>query len=527
MANDGIVLSDTWRRLLCRGLKDLRDDGHLCDTRILAAGNVQLNAHAVILSASSPYFRSLFSSVKQGFFTVRIDHVTSDVLVNVLHFIYTGELRIGACAMSELVSVAKQLELRKLESLCTELQKSRDEKNLSRYKSNEDIADYSHATDQNSDSFAISSLTGSWTTVANGNRNHEFKSPQGGSSRTSTPMTPASRTPTPKTIASAPSAQRNVAVTAVNNSGRGRMVSTTGAANTAWNSQVSAVSPRSSKASTSTAVALESMPNSNSTNFSNASTGVNSGRTAGSSLAAALTSRPTPFANNSAHPLLPKLRTQNQFDGKVRPFTCYICGRKYGSSKGLNWHIQAHHGVFANRRNLSTASAPSAGNERKPQCKICGRFFPQLNYLHLHEKCHRTTAETGRKPQYTSPLISIGYQRHKPDESGRYVCRVCGRAFLRSQALGSHMWCHLPQGRHGKRQLKRSSDPGGYFDSLPPDSASTSAEIGEINDAVPIADDCDDNDDDIELVPKVENSGEFAEGRAASIEQLTLAKEFL
>ena len=139
--------------------------------------------------------------------------------------------------------------------------------------------------------------------------------------------------------------------------------------------------------------------------------------------------------------------SQSQFGEKIRPFSCPICGRKYGSMKGVNWHLQAHHGVSSSSRKSNSS------NDKKPQCKICGRYFPQLNYLHLHEKCHRAD-----KKGYTSPLASIGYHRHQPDENGRYVCKVCGRSFLRSQALGSHMWCHLPQGRYGKRQLKKSQE---------------------------------------------------------------------
>ena len=219
------VISDTWRRSMCRGLQKLREDGQLCDTHIFAAGEVQFKAHAVVLSASSPYFRSLFSSVRQGFFTIRIENIMPSMFLNVLHFIYTGELRAESHDLEELANIARQLELQKLESMCIELQKQKL-KEETEVLGDGDIQAIPHSEAN------LDSLTGNWT-ISN---NREFTSPRG-NSRTPTPMTPVSRTPTPKTGLSRTPTPRTAA-----SSINVRIPTSNGTNQSTWNSGI--VSPR-------------------------------------------------------------------------------------------------------------------------------------------------------------------------------------------------------------------------------------------------------------------------------------------
>lgn len=75
-------------------LTGLLNDGFCCDCHLFAEGK-SVNAHRVILSAASPYFKNIFQQAKnQLFLSLTFETVSHESLVNLVSFIYKGKASI-------------------------------------------------------------------------------------------------------------------------------------------------------------------------------------------------------------------------------------------------------------------------------------------------------------------------------------------------------------------------------------------------------------------------------------------------
>ncbi|QQP37285.1 Broad-complex core protein isoform 6, partial [Caligus rogercresseyi] len=95
------------------GFSELRKEEELFDIT-LAVGSQQIKAHKVILSACSPFFRSLIKSVPHQHPLLYLRGIQPRHLESLLCFIYNGEVNITADDLGSLLSVAEDLQIKGL-----------------------------------------------------------------------------------------------------------------------------------------------------------------------------------------------------------------------------------------------------------------------------------------------------------------------------------------------------------------------------------------------------------------------------
>ena len=105
------VCDNEFKEELLSKLNELRNEKILCDVTLRIEGE-DFSAHRCVLSAASPYFRSMFTS---GFkenesSVVELEELKSPAAASeALRFIYTGEAFVNECIAQDLVKLADYL----------------------------------------------------------------------------------------------------------------------------------------------------------------------------------------------------------------------------------------------------------------------------------------------------------------------------------------------------------------------------------------------------------------------------------
>jgi len=112
MGRDEKLLCDVeFKEELLSKLNELRKESTLCDAT-LRIGGKDFVAHRCVLSAASPYFRSLFTSgfKENGSNVVELQEIKSAAVASeALRFIYTGEIPINAFNAQDLFNLGGRL----------------------------------------------------------------------------------------------------------------------------------------------------------------------------------------------------------------------------------------------------------------------------------------------------------------------------------------------------------------------------------------------------------------------------------
>ncbi|XP_040583422.1 uncharacterized protein [Lepeophtheirus salmonis] len=95
------------------GLSELRQEKELFDVT-LACGSKQIKAHKVILSACSPFFRSIIKSVPHEHPLLYLRGVQFHHLESLLAFIYNGEVNVTQEELDSFLAVAEELKVKGL-----------------------------------------------------------------------------------------------------------------------------------------------------------------------------------------------------------------------------------------------------------------------------------------------------------------------------------------------------------------------------------------------------------------------------
>ncbi|CAH8490674.1 unnamed protein product [Dicrocoelium dendriticum] len=116
--------NEHWQRILI-GLNDLRQGGHFCDV-ILQAGAVKISAHRNVLAASSRYFNAMFTGpmAEARSPCVQIQGIDGDALIQLIDFIYTGEILVTEDTVQSLLPAANLLQLGNVRAACCEFLQS-------------------------------------------------------------------------------------------------------------------------------------------------------------------------------------------------------------------------------------------------------------------------------------------------------------------------------------------------------------------------------------------------------------------
>ena len=89
----------------------LRDEDFLQDVTLVGDDNSQIEAHKLVLSACSEYFKDIFKNNKHSHPLLCLEGVTSAEIKNILDYIYNGELNIYQEELDRFLEVAQRFKL--------------------------------------------------------------------------------------------------------------------------------------------------------------------------------------------------------------------------------------------------------------------------------------------------------------------------------------------------------------------------------------------------------------------------------
>ena len=95
-------------------LHDMKDSNELTDVTLVSEDKKQFKAHKVVLSASSPVFKSIISDYSLALPIIYLRGIQSYEIESILQFIYLGQATFYKDRMNEFLSVAKSLEIKEI-----------------------------------------------------------------------------------------------------------------------------------------------------------------------------------------------------------------------------------------------------------------------------------------------------------------------------------------------------------------------------------------------------------------------------
>ena len=102
--------------------KSFRIDQEFANVTLACENNQQMEAHKVILSASSPLFRTLLTQNKHPHPLIYIRGIKAGILTSILDFIYNGEVSIYQEDLNDFLAVAEEMEIKGLTGTAQEKQ---------------------------------------------------------------------------------------------------------------------------------------------------------------------------------------------------------------------------------------------------------------------------------------------------------------------------------------------------------------------------------------------------------------------
>ena len=93
---------------------DLREDNDFADVTLACEDGEQVEAHKVILAASSPFFQRLFGRNKHPHPLIYMRGVKSGELLSILDFLYRGEANVFQDNLDSFLAIAEELQLKGL-----------------------------------------------------------------------------------------------------------------------------------------------------------------------------------------------------------------------------------------------------------------------------------------------------------------------------------------------------------------------------------------------------------------------------
>ena len=94
------------------GFKELRSDKELTDVTLACEDGQQIEAHKVVLTTSSPLFRSLLKSKSHQHPLIYMRGVKFEDLVAIIDFLYCGEANVYQEHLDAFLVLAEELKLK-------------------------------------------------------------------------------------------------------------------------------------------------------------------------------------------------------------------------------------------------------------------------------------------------------------------------------------------------------------------------------------------------------------------------------
>ena len=103
---------------------NLRGDKHFTDVTLACEDGQQLEAHKVILAASSPFFQKLLERNKHPHPLIYMRGVKSEDLFTIVDFLYRGEANVFQENLDSFLAIAEELQLKGLMGRAEEKEES-------------------------------------------------------------------------------------------------------------------------------------------------------------------------------------------------------------------------------------------------------------------------------------------------------------------------------------------------------------------------------------------------------------------
>ncbi|XP_076820916.1 kelch-like protein 41 [Clavelina lepadiformis] len=113
--------------LLMWGANDLRQQGHLVDVTLVAEGKKLLPCHRVVLAASSPYFRAMFSHnvIEQQKAEIELNELDFSTVSAIVDYLYTCRIDINNKNVQDLLTACSMLQILGLHGKCRRYMENR------------------------------------------------------------------------------------------------------------------------------------------------------------------------------------------------------------------------------------------------------------------------------------------------------------------------------------------------------------------------------------------------------------------
>ena len=112
---------------------DLRGDKEFTDVTLACEDGQQVEAHKVILAASSPFFKELLRKNRHPHPLVYMRALKSEDLVAIIDFLYFGEAKVFQENLDSFLALAEELKLKGLATGADEIEKDEGMKHLTKY----------------------------------------------------------------------------------------------------------------------------------------------------------------------------------------------------------------------------------------------------------------------------------------------------------------------------------------------------------------------------------------------------------
>ena len=104
--------------------QQLRLENEFADVTLVCENNEQIEAHKVILSAASPFFRTILTQNKHPHPLIYMKGIKANYLAAIVDFIYNGEVNIYQENLNDYLIIAEDLKVKGLSRLAMENKKS-------------------------------------------------------------------------------------------------------------------------------------------------------------------------------------------------------------------------------------------------------------------------------------------------------------------------------------------------------------------------------------------------------------------
>lgn len=106
--------------ILYQNIAEMWDMRQLCDVEIQGCDGKSVGAHRLVLSAISPYFRSMFTGdlCESRQKVIKMENIEGDILATLVRFAYSSKLEINNVNVEGLLAASNLLQIKEVEKMC-------------------------------------------------------------------------------------------------------------------------------------------------------------------------------------------------------------------------------------------------------------------------------------------------------------------------------------------------------------------------------------------------------------------------